>query len=301
MKYLFASLLLSLLLSFPSLQAQSPALMTWQDLQKVPTPAPGQRIPYGPDSLQFGELRVPVGKGPFPVVVVVHGGCWLNQFSYGYMNHLSAALTKAGYATWNIEFRRVGDVGGGWPGTFLDVAKAVDHVRELAKAHPVSKTEVAVIGHSAGGHLALWAAGRQNIPRNSDVYTRNPLKVKGVVSLAGITDLAAYSAEQGRCNTAVAKLMGGTPDAVPQRYKAGSPRQLTPLKVPVRLVQGVRDPIVPISQAESFGHYSFPKEDASRWLVLLPQAGHFDLVAPPSPVWPSVEQAVRDVLKTCRK
>ncbi|WP_181305098.1 S9 family peptidase [Rufibacter sp. XAAS-G3-1] len=296
MKFCLSLLLLCFLCCTSPLQAQAPQPITWQDLLKLPAPAAGKRIAYGPDSLQFGELRVPEGKGPFPVVVVIHGGCWLSQFNYQYMNHVSAALTKAGYATWNIEFRRVGDVGGGYPGTFLDVAQAVDYVRELAKQYPVSSQEVVVMGHSAGGHLALWAAGRKELPRSSPLHTKNPLKVKGVVSLAGIPDLATYSTQEGSCNAAVEKLMGGLPTAVPQRYAEGTPSPTLALKIPVRMVQGGRDPIVPVSQAQNFVHHS-PGEKTKAQLVLLPEAGHFDLVSPASPVWPAIEKAVQEVLE----
>ncbi len=273
----------------------APKPMTWQDLMQLPTPPAGQRISYGPDSLQFGELRLPQGKGPFPVVVLVHGGCWLSQYNYQYMNYASEALTKAGYATWNLEFRRVGNSGGGWPGTFLDVAQGLDYIRKLAKKYPLNAKQVVVMGHSAGGHLALWAATRKSLPASSPLYVKNPLPLKGVVSLAGITDLAAYSAQNGSCNAAVEKLMGGLPAQVPHRYKEGSPMGRIPLKLPVRLLQGQRDPIVPVSQAESLAYYSSYSKYLVK-MVLLPDGGHFDVVAPTSPVWSSVEQAVREVL-----
>ncbi|WP_240336896.1 alpha/beta hydrolase family protein [Rufibacter psychrotolerans] len=297
MKSFSAALCLFLLLCAPALRAQNqePKLVTWQDLVQTPAPAAGMRIMYGPDSLQFGELRVPPGKGPFPVVVVIHGGCWLSQYNHGYMNHLSAALTRAGYATWNIEFRRVGSPGGGWPGTFQDVGKAVDFVRELAKQYPVNGKKVAVLGHSAGGHLALWAAARPKLPRTSPLYSRHPLKITGAVALAGITDLASYSAEKGSCNAAVEQLMGGLPQQLPERYAEASPMQLLPLKVPLLLVQGARDPIVPVEQAQKFVALAEVKGSKAQ-VVLLPEAGHFDLVAPSSPAWSAVEKAVREAL-----
>ncbi|MBA9079245.1 MULTISPECIES: alpha/beta hydrolase family protein [Rufibacter] len=296
MKNCFYVLLLVLCLKILPVHAQSPPpLVSWQDLMQLPAPTTGVKIQYGPDSLQFGELRVPAtGQGPFPVVVVIHGGCWLSQYNYAYMNHLSAALTKAGYATWNVEFRRVGNLGGGWPGTFLDVGKAIDYVPALAKNYPLNKKQVVVLGHSAGGHLALWAATRQKLPKSSPLYAQNPLKITGVVSLAGITDLVGYSQEKGSCNAAVEKLMGGLPSAVPERYADGSPLGRIPVKVPVRLLQGALDPIVPVQQAEQLAAYSSNKNYRVQ-TVLLPFAGHFDLVAPTSPAWLTVEKAVREV------
>ena len=280
--------------------AQKARLVTWQDLVRLPAPAAGQRIPYGPDSLQSGELRLPEGPGPFPVVVLIHGGCWLSEYNAAYMTHISAALTKAGYATWNLEFRRVGNLGGGWPGTFLDVAQGTDYVRELAKTYPLLPKRVVVLGHSAGGHLALWLAARHKLPRTSPLRSKNPLKLKGVVALAGIPDLAAYSADPGSCNSVVAQLLGGQPAEVPERYAAGSPSQLLPLRVPVRLVQGAQDPIVPVSQAQSFAALAQAKGDDAR-VLLLPNIGHFDLVHPNSPAWPTIEQTVKDLLGSPRE
>lgn len=273
-------------------QDEKPKLITWQDLAALPVPAAGSCIAYGSDSLQFGELRLPAGKGPFPVVVMVHGGCWLSQYNLQYMSHLSAALTQAGYATWNLEFRRVGDAGGGWPGTFLDVAQGTDYVRELAKTHPLNKKQVVVIGHSAGGHLALWLAARKNLPRSSALYVRKPLKVKGVVSLAGIADLEGYATNKGSCNAAVARLMGGMPADLPERYAHAAPLHLLPLKVTQRLVQGARDPIVPVTQATTYKDAAKAKGDPAE-AIMLPDAGHFDLVAPQSPAWEQVLKAVQ--------
>ncbi|RIJ42402.1 alpha/beta hydrolase [Pontibacter oryzae] len=278
-----------------SAQNQTYQPLTWQDIAALPIPTPDHTIKYGTDSLQFGELRLPKqGKGPFPVVVVVHGGCWLSAYNLNYMSHVSAALTEAGYATWNIEFRRVGDTGGGWPGTFQDVALATDFVRELAKKHPVDAKNVAVIGHSAGGHLALWLANREHISASSPLYTKKPLKLKGAIALAGIPDLATYGTQQGSCNEAVPQLMGGTAAEYPERYAQVSPHQMRLGAVPSRLVQGAKDPIVPVSQAENFAKKA-TAASADSDVILLPEAGHFDLVAPQAPFWPQILQTVTSV------
>lgn len=276
-------------------QVQKPKLVTWQEIAAMPLPAADHIIKYGPDSLQYGELRLPEGEGPFPVVVVVHGGCWLSAYNLHYMSHVSEELTKAGYATWNIEFRRVGDAGGGYPGTFLDVAKGTDYVRELAKQYPVDAKKVVVMGHSAGGHLALWLAARKNLSRKSELYTKKPLKLKGVVSLAGIPDLAAYSQEKGSCNAAVPQLMGGLPAELATKYADASPIQLLPLRVPQRLVQGALDPIVPVSQSQQYTQSAQNLDDDAR-MVLVPEAGHFDLVAPHTAAWAAVLAALKSLL-----
>ncbi|EMR02129.1 putative dienelactone hydrolase [Cesiribacter andamanensis AMV16] len=237
----------------------------------------------------------PQGKGRHPVAVVVHGGCWLNQYSLQYMTHLSEALTKRGFATWTLEFRRVGDAGGGWPGTLQDVALGTDFLRQLAKTYPLDLGEVLVIGHSAGGHLALWLAARTQLPVSSLLYTPDPLPLKGVVALAGIADLATYSSEAGSCNAAVEKLMGGLPAAHPERYAQASPAELLPVGVPQRLLQGAADPIVPVRQATAYTAAATAAGDDAR-MVLIPEAGHFDLVAPFSPVWSQVEAACLSLL-----
>ena len=278
-----------------SAQDQQPKMVTWQEIAALPVPPADKVISYGPDSLQFGELRLPDGDGKFPVVVVVHGGCWLSAYDRQYMAHLSEQLTQAGYATWNLEFRRVGNEGGGFPGTFLDVAQGTDYVRELAKEHPLNTRKVVVMGHSAGGHLALWLAARRNLSKGSPLYTKRPLKLKGVVSLAGIPDLATYSQQQGSCNAAVPQLMGGMPAEHPKHYADAAPIAMLPLRVPSRLLQGALDPIVPASQSQEFVAHAKAKGDDAE-LVLLEEAGHFDLVAPHSPVYEKVVGAVHDLL-----
>ncbi len=277
-------------------QAHKPKLISWQEVADLPLPPADVILHYGLDALQFGELRLPQGKGPFPVVVVVHGGCWLAEYDRNYMAHLSKALTDAGYATWNLEFRRVGDVGGGWPGTFLDVAQGADYVRQLAKTHPVNAKKVVVIGHSAGGHLGLWLAARHNLAKSSPLYIKKPLQLKGVVSLAGITDLETYSQQAGSCNKAVPELMGGMPATQAARYADASPIGLLPLKVPTRLIQGERDPIVPVAQSSSFAEKAKAKGDDAA-LILLKDAGHFDLVAPQSPVQQRVLETVHELFQ----
>jgi acetyl esterase/lipase len=302
-RFTMFSKLFLLLLTFTCLsttpilaQQEPPRLVTWQDIAALPVPPADAVLAYGTDSLQFGELRLPQGEGPFPVVVVVHGGCWLSEYDRQYMAHLSHVLTQGGFATWNLEFRRVGDAGGGFPGTFLDVAKGADHVRELAKAYPLNIKQVVVMGHSAGGHLALWLAARRNLSKSSPLYRRKPLKFKGVVSLAGITDLAAYSRDKGSCNEAVPKLMNGMPEEQPLHYAAASPIGLLPLQLPSRLVQGALDPIVPVTQSQRFVDAAKAKGDDAQ-LILLKEAGHFDLVSPTSPAHQIVLETVRELIQ----
>ena len=150
------AVVLTLGAALPVAQRLSPA-----DVNRLPSKPADARISYGPDPLQFGELRLPRGTGPFPLAVVIHGGCWVSEVAtLQNTAALADALRDAGIATWNIEYRRVDNPGGGWPGTFTDVADAVDLVRVIAREHPIDLSRVVTIGHSAGAHLALWAAAR---------------------------------------------------------------------------------------------------------------------------------------------
>jgi acetyl esterase/lipase len=156
----FLLLILSPLLA----QERSP-----DDLLKLLVPA-ANRIAYGTGALQFGELRVPAGRGPHPVVIIIHGGCWVAKLgklddravALDLVRPIAADLTAHGFATWNLEYRRLGNDGGGWPGTFQDIAAGADHLRQIAAKSQLDLSRVVAIGHSAGGHFALWLAARPN-------------------------------------------------------------------------------------------------------------------------------------------
>jgi acetyl esterase/lipase len=268
------------------------------DLANAPVPPGAQRIAYGSDPLQFGELRLPPTKGPHPLAIVVHGGCWLAKLgtmderavAFDNMRPAAAALTEAGIATWNIEYRRLGHTGGGWPGTFQDIARAADFIRTLAKDHPLDLTRVIAIGHSSGGHFAMWLAARPKLPTTSDLYSTNPVALSGVVVLDGPTDLkAALAVDQRICGSPViANLIGGSPDAQPDRYRAASPVELLPLGVRQEFFAG-----------RMFAAQIPPYEAAAKQAgdvlhtTLLENAGHFVFIDPQSDVWPQVIAAVR--------
>ncbi|MGH8590115.1 MAG: alpha/beta hydrolase, partial [Gammaproteobacteria bacterium] len=152
-------------------------------------PRPPLTTGFGSDPIQFADLRLPKGKGPFPIAIVIHGGCWMKFADLQNTAPLSDALRHAGIATWNIEYHRVDNTGGGWPGTFNDVAAAADHVKTIAKTYELDLTQVIVIGHSAGGHLALWLAARHRLPKNSPLYVEKPLPIRGAINLAGPANL----------------------------------------------------------------------------------------------------------------
>lgn len=267
--------------------------LSYQDIEKLPVPPADHRVAYGSDPQQFGELRLPEGKGPHPVAIILHGGCWYSEYDLRHVGNFAAALTKAGVATWTLEYRRTGNSGGGWPGTFEDVARGTDYLHMLARSHPLDLTRVVVVGHSAGGQLALWLAARRRLPKSSPLSAPKPLPIRGVVSLAGITDIKAFSP---RCGDAVTKLLGGTPEEFPGRYQQTLPIELLPLGVRQWLIHGARDPVVPVEQSKEYAAAAKRRGDKVK-LTVLDAAGHFDLLAPQSSAWPVVEEAVRALMK----
>jgi acetyl esterase/lipase len=254
-----------------------------------PAPPADRRISCGEGALQFADLRLPPGDGPHPGAIAIHGGFWRNRYDLAYLGHLCAALTARGIATWNIEYRRAGDAGGGWPGTFHDVVAAsrylVSHAGELG----IDPDRIIVIGHSAGGHLASWLASVDRVPAGSEVATA-PLSLRGAVPLAGVLDLERCH-ELGLSDDAVGSFLGGSPAEVPERYAAASPTSLVPSPVPHLLMHGTWDEAVPIELSERYQQAATAAGGKSA-LVALPRADHFDVVDPESPAWPAIANAI---------
>lgn len=268
-------------------------LMSLDDVLDLPCPEPERCIAYGAEPSQFGYLRLPNGAGPHPTAIVVHGGCWRSQYDIDHIASFAHALRATGIATWTIEYRRVGDPGGGWPGTFLDVAAATDCLRLIAAEHQLDLTRVITVGHSAGGQLALWLAGRWKLPRKSAIRGGAPLGLKGVVSLAAVDDLRRALAESV-CGDMAGRLIGGTPEAFPRRYAEASPIELVPLGVRQHLLHGALDPIVPVAFARDFAAASARAGDAVA-LTVVEDTGHFEPIAPTSKAWPAVRDAILDL------
>ncbi len=209
----------------------------------------GRTISYGPDRSQRGELHLPKGPGPHRVMILIHGGSWQARYGRVVMRGLAGDLLRRGWAAWNIEYRRVGN-GGGWPHTFADVAAAIDHLRQIDA--PLDLRRVSMLGHSAGGHLALWAAARANLPGGAPGSRRGgPLVTPGrVIAQAGVCDLAGgYRRWHGG---AVRMLMGGGPDELPARYAIADPLRLLPLTMPALLVHGVQDTTVSVELSRAY-------------------------------------------------
>lgn len=273
-----------------AVSAAGQGLMTSKDLAALPQPPADHTVAYGDAPQQFGELRLPGGPGPHPVAIVIHGGCWEAPYGLDHVRSLCASLAAAGVATWSLEYRRLGDAGGGWPGTFEDVAHGADFVRRLARSHRLDLDRVVAVGHSAGGHLALWLAARQRLPAGSPLRGEDPLLLRGVVSLAGIADLRD-AAERPICGEAPIHLLGGRPEQVPERLLIASPVENLPFGVPQTLVFGALDRIVPPEHGRLHLEAATHAGDTAA-LRILDGCGHFELIHPASRAWPEVRDAV---------
>jgi acetyl esterase/lipase len=249
-------------------------------LTEVP-PAADVRLQYGSDPNQFGDLRLPKTKGPHPVAMMVHGGFWRAKYDLVHAGHLCAALTKSGVATWNLEYRRVGNSGGGWPGTFEDVSSGFAFLRQVSKQHHLNENRVMVLGHSAGGELALCLAAHQR-------------SLRGALSLAGVVDLRR-AWELHLSNDAVVEFLGGTPERVPEHYHEASPAEAAITGVPQRLIHGAKDDIVPVEMSRSYREVK-KKRGEDVQLIEIADAGHFELIDPQSKAWGAVQETVLKLL-----
>ena len=284
---------LSLTLAAALAGCVSTAPISYSDLLTRERPHADVRIAYGPLPLQYGELWLPTGQGPYPLVVMIHGGCWLADLpGTELMDYVSDDLRADGVAVWNLEYRRIGNEGGGWPGTFQDVAAGADHVRELAKAYPLDLGHVVFAGHSAGGHLALWAS------KASPLRGENPVLPRGAVSLAGIIDLAAYR-ETGpdACGGpgTIDALTGAKFRKTQDLYGGLSPAAMLPLGLPQAVISGDLDPIVPPRFGAAYAAAAKAKGDPVTELNLK-GAGHFELIDPTAPAWAVIKAQIKSLL-----
>ena len=250
-------------------------------LTDLPPPDADVRLVYGPEPLQFGDLRLPSAGGSHPLVVMIHGGYWQAIYNLTHAGHLCVDLGAHGIATWNVEYRRLGDPGGGWPAVLKDASAALEHVRELAGAYPLDLGRLVVMGHSAGGQLALLTAARTRLP------------LRAAISLAGVVDTLAIH-RMGDDNGVITRLLGGTHEEVPERWREASPRRQLPLGIRYVLACGTED-----------AHWGPNEEMAAAAraagddveLLPLPGAGHFELVDPLAPEWGMIRAKVDELLR----
>jgi acetyl esterase/lipase len=261
--------------------------------------APDLVLRYGEQADQVADVHLPradsmartESRGGPNFAIFLHGGFWRSAYGREHTAPLAEALAAAGFIVCAPEYRRTGQVGGGWPGTFDDVAAAVDRLPGLvaqAAGGLVDVSRIVIGGHSAGGHLALWAASRRRLPVGSS-WLATGLAVAGVVGLAAVSDLAAcFDQRLGR--QAAGDLIGGGPDRFPGRYAIADPVRLLPVGIPVRLVHGTADDRVPCEMSLSYvGRAQAAGDDAT--CTVLPGAGHFDVIDPLSAIWPQVVEA----------
>jgi len=232
-----------------------------------------------------------------PVVVFIHGGWWKAAYDLEYAGHLCADLKAHGVACWSLEYRRVGNPGGGWPGTFQDVAAGFDYLSVLAKSYPLDLHRVIAMGHSAGGHLAFWLAGRHHVPHTSLLNEPQPVvSVSSVIGLAGAVDLrlvvdlgGTFRFTSGK--PSVVSLIGALPQEMDERYRAANPGDLLPLGVPQILFQGSEDDQIPPSLPDRWADNARRQGDQAT-VTIIPGVDHFDVVDPESKAWPVIRSAV---------
>lgn len=261
------------------------------------------RIAYGTDPMQFGDLWVPASsQQPAPLLVFFHGGWWKSAYDLGYAGYFCSALRQAGIAVWSVEYRRRGETGGGWPATFQDAASGFEHVAQLAAPHSLDLSRIVVAGHSAGGHLAFWIAGRPYLDPASSLYLPRPhLALRRAIGLAGAVDLRltielAGSGPFAHDREEVFGLMGGSPEECPDRYRDGNPGDLLPLGCPQILIQGSDDDQIPGTLPAAWKTLAQSRGSHATVLVL-PQADHFDVVNPESRIWPLVLAQCKQAFK----
>jgi acetyl esterase/lipase len=248
-----------------------------EDILTKPQPDPDQRVAYGTDPNQFIEVRLPHAKGPHRVLINIHGGFWRAKYDLVHAGHLCEALRQAGLATFNLEYRRVGNPGGGWPGTFADIRAAYRFIQQQAKTFRLNPDQIVVMGHSAGSQLALCLAAHET-------------SLQRVISLAGVVDLKKAFALH-LSNDAVAEFMGGAPDKVPEHYAEADPMEEKIAQTTKQwLIHGTNDDIVPVQFSRDYVSQKKAKGE-SAVLVEIPQAGHFDLIDPSSEAFKQVKAA----------
>ncbi|MCA9837525.1 MAG: alpha/beta hydrolase [Trueperaceae bacterium] len=265
-------------------------LITVEEVLALDKAMPDHVLSYGTHPEQFAHLYLPMERGPYPTVILLHGGCWRSSVSLDYFGQAARNLSKLGLAVWNLEYRRI-ENGGGWPTTFLDVASGTDYLQNIASIYNLDLSRTLALGHSAGGHLAHWLAARKNLPPTSELYQPNPLGFLGFISLAGIPDLELALRDNICSNQAPKELIGGTPEEFPERYAQASPARLAPIGGQQIFIQGTQDDTVQLIHIEDYVKKAKARGEDIR-LITLQNTGHFELVVSTTPQWQIVEEKV---------
>ena len=296
LRFAFAAAALLTATALPAQDTRKP-LLTWPDLTERAKPQPDATVEYGTDPYQKADVWVPAGKGPFPTVVMIHGGCWTTSIAdRSLMNWIAEDLRKDGIAVWNVDYRGVDRPGGGYPGTFTDTAAAADLLKTRAAKYHLDTKRVVAVGHSAGGHLALWLAARGRIAPASALYTRAPLKIAHAISLGGLPDLEATAASPDNgCGVEVVAKLVGAPGTRPDVYADTSVPRLLPLGVPQDLINGREDKIIPLRMGTAYVAAARAKGDRAE-LHVVDHTGHVELIAPETAAWAEAKRLIRAAL-----
>lgn len=298
MKLKHLALLAPVLLGLAAM-SETPSLLTWPDLTSRARPTADETISYGRDPYQKVDVWLPKVPGKHPVVLMVHGGCWTTSIAdRTLMNWIASDLRGRGIAVWNIDYRGVDRPGGGYPGTFSDAAQAADALAANAARYHLDLRHVVAVGHSAGGHLALWLAARPKLPTGSALHADHPLKIGHVISLGGLPDLEATAASPDNgCGTdVVAALTGPATPAHPDVYADTSVTRLLPLGVPVDLINGENDRIIPMRLGTGYIDQATKAGDTAS-LHRIDKTGHVELIAPESAAWAKAVERIEAALK----
>jgi acetyl esterase/lipase len=261
------------------------------DLRKLPFSTPTLVSSYGPSAVQFGELRVPAGKGPFPVAIIYHGGCLLRAVDDTRGTAaIATALAAKGIATWNVDYRALGDEGAGFPGTYLDWGAAADHLRVLARSHPLDLNRVVALGHSAGAPAAAFVGVRPKLPKDAEIRGADPLPIKAVFAIDGPPDPASLAGlDEKVCGGPIVKrFLGGTASDQADRYRLISPATHLPTGVPITMISSSF--VLPLDLANAYGAKVVAAGDQAT--VVQVKGDHFNVIAPGQPQWAEVEALV---------
>lgn len=278
------------------------APMSLDDYLALQGPAPTAQISYGPAPSQYAQLFRPPGAGPFPVVVLVHGGCWTVAFGgITQMHNVAGALAAQGIAVWNVEYRRVDEPGGGYPGTYQDMHAALDSLQHHAGQYQLDTSRIVAMGHSAGGQLVQWIAGRAQLPKTSALFRDKILPVKNILSLGGLADLRhEKDLIKSSCERDMAQLAGSASSERPDIYSDTNAADLMPNGSRTVLATGELDTISPPRVAHDYAAKAEKAGDHAEVLIL-PGASHYDEIAATSPAWTMILPVIKQMLAMSEK
>lgn len=285
LKHSLLPVLLISVMGWPAIAAEDEELISLLDAVTTVQQPADYRLQYGPGVFHFGDLRLPKGKRPHPVVVLIHGGCWTAKYGLHLMDAMAERLTELGFATWNPEFRRVGMRDGNWQDIFTDVMMATQYVDNLAAHYNLDRQNISLTGHSSGGHLVLWLAHQE-----ARINKGGTLRFRAVVSLAPLTELSKVATDDSMpCYQTVQGLMGGSLADYPDRYRQNSPVHMPGTGLDVTVINGKQD-------AEGFYRQFIDYRDVMRKRghtiqhVEVKPSGHFEMITPGTPAWKDVEK-----------